>query len=186
MRAMARGESELMLGGLVEMDESYVGGRGTGPRGRGSKGKTPVAVVAGHSGSGGLSIAHMQVVENVSGRELGQVTLGAVKPGSTVMTDGLAPYRKLSSLGYTHEPRIVKNLGKAHELLPHVHLVISNFKRWVLDVFHGVSSKHLQSYLDEFCYRLNRRYARTDLFRRILNRCARFTEPVTYAELTAA
>jgi len=45
---------------------------------------------------------------------------------------------------------------------------------------------HLQSYLDEFCYRLNRRYVRTDLFRRIVNRCVRYTEPVTYAQLTAS
>lgn len=56
----------------------------------------------------------------------------------------------------------------------------------ILDVFHGVSPKHLQSYLDEFCYRLNRRWQRTDLFRRILNRCVRYTEPVTYAQLTAS
>ena len=71
-------------------------------------------------------------------------------------------------------------------LLPWVHLVVSNFKRWILDIFHGVSPKHLQSYLDEFCYRLNRRRARTDLFRRIVNRCVRFTQPVTYAQLTAS
>ncbi|MEK6537129.1 MAG: transposase [Actinomycetota bacterium] len=76
--------------------------------------------------------------------------------------------------------------SKAHELLPQVHLVISNFKRWILDVFHGVSAKHLQSYLDEFCYRLNRRLrANRSLGGGVLNRCARFTGPVTYAELTA-
>ncbi|MEK6537130.1 MAG: hypothetical protein AABZ63_06570 [Actinomycetota bacterium] len=47
MRAMARGEGKLMLRGLVEMDESYIGGKRTGPRGRGAEGKTPVAVLAG-------------------------------------------------------------------------------------------------------------------------------------------
>jgi hypothetical protein len=60
------------------------------------------------------------------------------------------------------------------------------FKRWTLDVFHGVSPRHLQSYLDEFCYRLNRRDARLDLFRRILNRCLLYTPPTTYSELIAA
>ncbi len=88
--------------------------------------------------------------------------------------------------GYDHAPMVQGDPENAAELLPWVHTVISNFKRWVLDVFHGVSPKHLQSYLDEFCYRLNRRNQRTDLFRRILNRCVRYTDPVTYAWLTAS
>ncbi len=184
MRAMARGEGELMLRGLVEMDESYIGGKRTGPRGRGAEGKTPVAVLAGERASGGLSLAHMQVVESAGGHCLSQAALRSIEAGSTIKTDGLGVYRRLAGLGYDHEPRVLGG-SKAHELLPQVHLVISNFKRWILDVFHGVSAKHLQSYLDEFCYRLNRRYARTYLFRRVLNRCARFTGPVTYAELTA-
>lgn len=74
--------------------------------------------------------------------------------------------------------------GGLGEVLPLVHTAISNFKRWVLDVFHGVSRKHLQSYLDKYCYRLNRRHARGDLFRRVLNRCCRNSGPVTYAQLT--
>jgi hypothetical protein len=44
--------------------------------------------------------------------------------------------------------------------LPWSHIVLSNFKRWALDIFHGVSAAHLQAYLDEFCYRLNRRNQR--------------------------
>ena len=50
----------------------------------------------------------------------------------------------------------------------------------------GVSPQHLQSYLDEFCYRLNRRGERVDLFRRILDRCVLYTPPITYAQLIAA
>ncbi len=72
------------------------------------------------------------------------------------------------------------------ELLPWVHNIVSNFKRWILDAFHGVSAKHLQSYLDGYCYRFNRQGQRTDLFRRVLNRCVRFTEPLTYAQLIAS
>ncbi|MBK5225291.1 MAG: hypothetical protein JJD96_01790 [Thermoleophilia bacterium] len=75
MRAMARGEGELMLRGLVEMDESYVGGKNTGPRGRGARGKTPVAVTSGQRASGWLSLAHMQVVESADGLCLSQAAL---------------------------------------------------------------------------------------------------------------
>ncbi len=184
MHAMSRRQGELMLVGVVEMDESYVGGTRSGIRGRGAEGKTPVAVMAQQNESGGCSLAHMQVLENTSGLSLGEAATGYVTAGSTVATDGLPAYGELASLSFEHEPLVVGG-ADASELLPWVHIIISNFKRWILDAFHGVSAKHLQSYLDEFCYRLNRRNQRTDLFRRVLNRCVRFTEPVTYAQLIA-
>ena len=185
MHAMSRREGELMLLGVVEMDESYVGGVRSGIRGRGAEGKTPVAVMAQQNESGGCDLAHMQVLENTSALSLGEAATGCVTQGSVVATDGLPSYQRLAGLGYVHEPLTVGG-ADASELLPWVHIIISNFKRWILDVFHGVSAKHLQSYLDEFCYRLNRRKQRTDLFRRVLNRCVRFTEPVTYAQLIAS
>jgi len=185
MHAMSRREGELMLLGVVEMDESYVGGARSGIRGRGAEGKTPVAVMAQQNESGGCSLAHMQVLDDISGISLGETARDSVTPGSVIATDGLPAYRRLASLNYEHEPLVVEG-ADASELLPWVHIIISNFKRWILDVFHGVSAKHLQSYLDEFCYRLNRRKQRTDLFRRVLNRCVRFTEPVTYAQLIAS
>jgi len=186
MHAMARREDELLLFGLVEMDEAYVGGKKPGKQGRGAEGKTPVAVMAEQSPGGGLSLAHMQVVSDVGGLSLSHAAAGAVLAGSTIMTDGWSSYRRISALGYVHEPHVQESPRDAVAILPWVHVVVSNFKRWILDVFHGVSPKHLQSYLDEFCYRLNRRYARTDLFRRVVNRCVRYTEPVTYAQITAS
>jgi len=185
MHAMSRREGELMLLGVVEMDESYVGGARSGIRGRGAEGKTPVAVMAQQNESGGCDLAHMQVLKTTSALSLGEAATGYVTAGSVVATDGLSSYQRLAGLGYEHEPLVVGG-ADASELLPWVHIIISNFKRWILDVFHGVSAKHLQSYLDEFCYRLNRRKQRTDLFRRVLNRCVRFTEPVTYAQLIAS
>ena len=68
---------------------------------------------------------------------------------------------------------------------PDPHLVLANFKRWTLDIFHGVSAAHMQAYLDEFCYRLNRREQRHDIFRRVLNRYLLFTGPAPYRFLTA-
>ena len=175
-----------MLLGVVEMDESYVGGARKGKRGRGAEGKTPVAVMAQQNESGGCSLAHMQVLGDTSGLSLGEAATSYVAPGSVLATDGLPSYQPLADLGFDHEPLITGAVENPMELLPWVHIIISNFKRWILDVFHGVSAKHPRSYLDEFCYRLNRRGQRTDLFRRVLNRCVRFTEPVTYAQLIAS
>ena len=60
----------------------------------------------------------------------------------------------------------------------------TSFKRWTLDIFHGVSPAHLQAYLDEYCYRLNRREQCQGLFRRVLNRCLLYTDPAPYSLLT--
>ena len=80
-RAMTRREGELMLLGVVEMDESYVGGAHKGKRGRGSAGKTPVAVMAQQNESGGLDLAHMQVLEGISGLSLGEVAQATIAGG---------------------------------------------------------------------------------------------------------
>jgi transposase-like protein len=186
--AMRRGEHELLLRGVVELDESLVGGcaRGSGQRGRTSPHKTLVAVSAEHPPQGGFGRAHLRVIENVSAKTLANAAGATIQLGSTVKTDGWRAYRALSDAGYLHEAHVQATPQAAGELLPWAHIVISNFKRWQLDVFHGVSTAHLQSYLDEFCYRLNRREARLGLFRRILNRCLLYTPPTTYSELIAA
>ena len=186
--AMRRGEHELLLRGVGELDESLVGGcaRGSGQRGRTSPRKTLVAVSAEHTPQGGFGRAHLRVIENVSAKTLTNAARAQIQPGSTVKTDGWQAYRALPNAGYLHEAHVQATPQAAGELLPWAHIPIANFKRWQLDVFPGVSTAHLQSYLDEFCYRLNRREARLDLFRRILNRCLLYTPQTTYSELIAA
>jgi transposase-like protein len=155
-------------------------------RGRAAQRKTLVAVSAEQTPQGGLGGAHLRLIDDASAKTLTKAAGAMIQPGSTVKTDGWSSYRALPGAGYLHEPHAEATPQAAGELLPWVHIVISNFKRWQLDVFHGVSPAHLQSYLDEFCYRLNRRDQRLDLFRRILNRCVLYTPPTTYSELIAA
>jgi len=56
----------------------------------------------------------------------------------------------------------------AHIVLPWVHRIFSNLKIWALGVYHGLRRKHLQSYLDEFVFRFNRRRTRHPAFRSLL------------------
>jgi len=186
--AMRCGEHELLLRGIIELDESLIGGheRGAANRGRASRRKTLVAVAAEQTPDGGVGRAHLRVIDDASSKTLSAIARKVIQPGSIIKTDGWRAYRALSGAGYRHEPHGQPTPQAASELLPWSHIVISNFKRWQLDVFHGVSPQHLQSYLDEFCYRLNRRGERVDLFRRILDRCVLYTPPITYAKLIAA
>ncbi|MCH5223320.1 MAG: transposase, partial [Muribaculaceae bacterium] len=68
----------------------------------------------------------------------------------------------------THTSQVVepKDLSK---VLPWVHIVISNAKRQLLDIHHDVREDYLQQYLDEFCYKFNRRYL--DVFERLMLSC---------------
>ena len=73
----------------------------------------------------------------------------------------------------------------AHVVLPWIHRVFSNLKTWALGVYHGLRLKHLQSYLDEFTFRFNRRRTRHAAFRSLLRIAAR-RQPVTYKMLITA
>ena len=65
--------------------------------------------------------------------------------------------------GHIHLQEIVKG-KKAHEVLKWTHILISNAKSFIIGTFHRFGKKHLQSYLDEFCYRFNRRKWELQLF----------------------
>ncbi|MDC8025121.1 transposase, partial [Elizabethkingia anophelis] len=54
------------------------------------------------------------------------------------------------------------------KMLPWVHIAISNAKRMLLDVFHDIKPEYLQSYLNEYCYKFNRRYFGESLFDRLV------------------
>ena len=99
-----------------------------------------------------------------------------VKRGATLLTDGHASYRGLT--GYRHDPRIVGKMA-AHVVLPWIHRAFSLMKRWSLGTYHGLRRKHLQSYLDEFAFRFNRRHTRHAAFRSLLG-IAVAKMPTTY------
>jgi hypothetical protein len=67
----------------------------------------------------------------------------------------------------------------AHVILPWVHRIFSNLKVWALGVYHGLRRKHLQSYLDEFVFRFNRRRTRHAAFRSLLGIAAAH-QPLIY------
>jgi len=83
-----------------------------------------------------------------------------------VSTDGWNGYLGINKAGYTHDrrnQRAAKALGEDIDtLLPGVHRVASLAKRWLLSTHQGaVDTEHLTGYLDEFCFRFNRRRSRS-------------------------
>jgi transposase-like protein len=105
-----------------------------------------------------------------------------VEQGSHVITDGWTGYSQVDNSGYTHAVEAVR---KITDTLPHVHLVFSLLKRWILGTHQGaISREHLEYYLDEFVFRFNRRKSKNRilLFHRLLENGVR-VGPVTKAQL---
>jgi len=107
----------------------------------------------------------------------------AVEPKAPVVTDDWSSYATLADRGYRH--RVVVYGAKpevAEEYLSMVRLVFLNLKSWLQGTHHGVSSKHLQAYLNEFVFRFNRRLAPFSAFRSLLGIGASAESP-TYHDL---
>ena len=180
------------LSGVVEVDETFIGGaHKPGKRGRGAAGKVLVAGAIERAAGGrrGFGRARMALIPNATADSLQGFILAAVAPGSLVISDALASYPlALAGTDYEHNPINVKRSGlKAHELLPGVHRLFSLSKRWLEGTHQGaVETEHLQSYLDEFVFRFNRRNARHRglLFLRLLERSVAVA-PIRYKDLVA-
>ena len=103
-----------------------------------------------------------------------------VKRGTTLLTDGHASYPGLT--GYRHDPRVVGKKMAGHVVLPWIHRVFSLLKRWSLGTYHGLRRKHVDTYLNEFVFRYNRRFYRHVSFETLLGFAAG-NEPVSYWDI---
>ena len=163
-------DGEPFKGGQVEVDETYMGGKRRRRRGLGHKagGRPPgghptKAAVLGLVERKGRVVA--VTVPNASSRSLLPHVYERVLPKSTVYTDEWKAYNRLGkkNSGYTH--RRIKHKEKIY-VSGDIHTnTIEGFwsltKRGIAGVYHAVSSKHLQGYLNEYQWRYNQRHNHT-------------------------
>jgi len=168
------------LTGDAEADETFVGGRRPGKRGRGAEGKIPVAAVVETDGKT-MGRAYLETIENATTENLTSFLSRNLSPGVKITTDGYKAYSFLSEY-FRHVPRIRPKYND-DDVLPKVHILIANLKMWLRGTYNCLPSKHLQHYLDEFIFRFNRRRNLENIFDKLLFRC--ITKPTfTYADLT--
>jgi len=174
---MSDGDLELE-GPTVEIDETYYGGvrkYGTGRPMRGDKKKTPVVAIVQR---GGKVVA--RAVLDVRGSSLLPLVRKHVKPGSVVYTDELGAYSGIGAMltedqkpaGYRHYT--IRHNDRVY-VRGHIHTnsvegFWSLIKRGIGGVYHSASREYLQSYLDEYTFRYNRRHEGNQQFRAILQR----------------
>ena len=175
------------LYGLVEVDETEIACRSkndppAGGGGRSHQGKIlVVGAVEVHDGGVGPGRIRLQEVPDYSAASLHPFLATNLAPGATAKTDGWSGYP--GAPGVHHDPHTVGKMA-AHIVLPWTHRVFSNLKTWALGVYHGLRREHLQSYLDEFVFRFNRRHHRHASFRALLGIAAGHA-PFTYKMLVS-
>jgi transposase len=160
IRQLMTGEP-VLLQGVVEADETYIGGKRPGKRGRGAAGKTPVAGLIERDGKvDATAVPDRKAMTRVPN------IVDKVAPGSTVYTDELGSYHGLAAHGFNHD---TVNHGIREFVRGNVHTngmesFWAQFKRSVHGTFHHVSKKHCQKYLNEFSCRHNHRRNEEPMF----------------------
>jgi transposase-like protein len=153
------------LRGLVEVDETFVGGPRPGKPGRGASGKVLVLIaVEDREGTKqkGIGRIRLRIIPDASGSTLEDAVETMVEPGSTIRTDGWNGYNGLQGKGFSHIVVKHQENEPGHDPTPLVHRIASLLKRWLLGTHQGgAQSSHLHYYLDEFTFRFNRRRARS-------------------------
>jgi len=158
------------ISGIIEVDETFIGGKKAGKRGRGADGKVLVIIAAQIDGKR-IGRIRLKRVPDASGNSLNMAIKETIEPGSTIITDGWEGYSKVKTLDYMH--KISKKEGYVGEnLLPKCNTVAALLKRWLLGTHQG-RAQHIDYYLDEFTFRFNRRTSKSRgmLFYRLVQNC---------------
>ena len=146
-----------LLGGEIELDESYFGGRRKGNRGRGAAGKVHVFGILERQGK-----VKVTVVPDVTSKTLINLTIKTVRRGSIVYTDKFRSYDSLMFCGYRH---LKVDHGKCFTSGKVYINGLEGFWSWAKERIikhHGVSKEKFPLYLKELEFRYNNRH--TDIF----------------------
>lgn len=181
-RAMGNRDVKYMLEDMIELDDAQFqvstseSSKAQLKRGRGSQQKQKVCVMAEstplediQTGKKGSHCRYfkMKILPSYEAKETDQIVTACVSPSSTIRTDESSSYVNLSDIVEIHTTE--KSSKKTtNTTLKWTHIAISNAKRTILGIYHRVKAKYLQQYLDEFVYKLNRRYFGDRLVDRVL------------------
>jgi len=185
-RLMSKRDEKYTLEGCLEFDEGFFervdnkdvieGNKNKdedektlNKRGRGSEKQAKVLVMvesepsieAPQKGKPNRKVGYLKMVvmEDLTSKSINKEVGKFVEKTSTILTDGYTGYSKLKEVINHHQVVIEPNKKKSAIIFPWVNRTISNAKKVLLGIHHNcINQQYMQNYLDEFCYKFNRRY----------------------------
>jgi transposase-like protein len=192
-RVMSKRDDKYTLSDYVEIDEGFferVDNKEViqekqrdipeeNKRGRGSTRQSKVLVMVeskpvegtsqGHKPTKKVGYLKMKVMEDLKADTINEEVEKHLSNQATALTDGYRGYTKLKQVISSHQILIEPDKAKAAKLFPWVNRTISNAKKVLLGIHHNcLNEKFVQNYLDEFCYKFNRRYFGENLSERLM------------------
>ena len=163
-KAMKSRDDKYMLQGIIELDDTYIGTSTHGKkRGRGTE-KAKVIVAVSQTEDGKAAYMKMKVVTDLKATTFGRFAKQYIVEGSQIESDNCASLKKgLAEKYFVHYETFSPDKG----MLLNLHTAISNMKALINGTYHGVTKKRMQEYLDEFCFRFNRKLFHEHLFERL-------------------
>jgi transposase-like protein len=168
IRSVLTEGNDIKFVGKVEVDETYIGGKKQGKRGRGSENKSVVLGLVERKGR-----ARAIVIHDIKAKTLLPAVEANVTKNSTVYTDDLMSYDRLASLGFDH--KTVAHSQKIYVTGDDIHTnsvegFWSQLKRSIDGTYHHVTPEHLQEYADEYSFRYSHRNDEQPMFKTMLER----------------
>lgn len=178
--AMGKRDNKYQLSDMIEIDDAYIETctdseeKGQLRRGKGSQRQTKATVMAESTRLGTVQQKRttqqcryfkMKVNPSEKAEDIEALVRSYVSPQAVVFSDNSKAY---VTIHRAVEKHLVENSRTSIETqaLKWVHVAVSNVKRTLLGIYHSINESYLQQYLDEFCYKLNRRYFGPGLFDR--------------------
>ena len=185
--SMGNRDNKYTLDGFIEMDEGFFEGHRKKEDSMGQSSKPVIeldrqvkAIVAvsteditpndqrKHRHNTKAGFVKMSVVSSLCKIEVTCESEKMIQKSATVITDGRRCYSGLKDICTSHQAIVVQDKKKVSKLFPWVHTAISNAKKKLLGLHHQVKDDYMQNYLNEFCYKFNRRHFGENLFDRLV------------------
>jgi len=163
-RAMSS-NGHFLLEGECEVDEIFIGGSQSGKRGRGAAKKKKAAIVIEKAEKGGIKRVYAMKIENFSSDQLRKLFDCHISKNANIETDKWRGYIPLNS-----QWNILQVKSDPMTNFRTIHRFVQQLKSWISGIYHHVSDRYLQGYLDEFCFRMNRHANKPALFDKLIQR----------------
>lgn len=162
-KAMGQRDGTYRLENEIEFDDAFFGGPTVGKkRGRGTE-KAKVFVALSLDKKGKPMFLKMKTTKDIRKKSVQTFAEHSFSKNAVIHSDGYRSYVPALA-AFDHRPRVyAPNSGTLRWL----HIVIGNAKAFILGTYHGLPSKYLDAYLDEFCFRFSRRFFGSKLFDRL-------------------